>query len=103
MWQNAAGQLSFLRHAVAAPPDVFTFAHAARKQLPLQGLPECAPLPLTPHPHRIPDLRVISEGPPALRVPTAHSAVPKGAGLRSDAFDAQPIENLEAEATDTGQ
>lgn len=40
VWKNAAGQLSFLQYAVAAPPEVFTFKHAARKQLPLQGLPE---------------------------------------------------------------
>ncbi|ONK63797.1 uncharacterized protein A4U43_C07F19040 [Asparagus officinalis] len=30
VWQNAEGQLSFLRHAVSAPPDVFTFAHCSR-------------------------------------------------------------------------
>ncbi|XP_072963541.1 uncharacterized protein [Typha angustifolia] len=31
VWRNAEGQLSFLRYAVSAPPDVFTFAHCSRK------------------------------------------------------------------------
>lgn len=31
VWKNAEGQLSFLRHAVFAPPDVFTFAHSSRQ------------------------------------------------------------------------
>ncbi|KAH9788463.1 transcription regulator [Citrus sinensis] len=33
VWKNTEGQLSFLRYAVASPPEVFTFAHSAR-QLP---------------------------------------------------------------------
>ena len=42
VWQNAAGQLDFLRYATAAPPDTFTFTAAARKQPSLNGLPQCA-------------------------------------------------------------
>lgn len=30
VWLNAEGQLSLLRHAVSARPDVFTFAHSSR-------------------------------------------------------------------------
>ncbi|XP_040991398.1 CCR4-NOT transcription complex subunit 1-like isoform X2 [Juglans microcarpa x Juglans regia] len=33
VWNNTEGQLSFLKYAVLAPPEVFTFAHSAR-QLP---------------------------------------------------------------------
>ncbi|KAK2650679.1 hypothetical protein Ddye_018168 [Dipteronia dyeriana] len=33
VWKNTEGQLSFLKYAVAAPPEVFTFANSAR-QLP---------------------------------------------------------------------
>ena len=32
-WENGEGQLSFLVHAVSAPPEVFTFAHSLRKQV----------------------------------------------------------------------
>ena len=38
LWHNTQGQLSFLRHAMVAPPDVFTFEHALRKLAPLDGL-----------------------------------------------------------------
>lgn len=38
-WQNGEGQLSFLIHAVSAPPEVFTFAHSLRKQVPLCAAP----------------------------------------------------------------
>lgn len=38
LWQNSAGQLSFLRHAAVAPPDVFTFEHAPQKLAPLEVL-----------------------------------------------------------------
>ncbi|KAK7277081.1 hypothetical protein RIF29_18231 [Crotalaria pallida] len=31
VWKNTDGQLSFLKYAVAAPPEVFTFAHSARQ------------------------------------------------------------------------
>ncbi|KAJ0255219.1 CCR4-NOT transcription complex subunit 1 [Hirschfeldia incana] len=31
VWKNMEGQLSFLKHAVAAPPEVFTFMHSPRK------------------------------------------------------------------------
>ena len=38
MWQNSGGQLSLLRQAVTAPPEVFTFAHAENRMPPLEGL-----------------------------------------------------------------
>ena len=38
LWSNAAGQLDFLRHATAAPPEVFSWAHAEPRQEPLEGL-----------------------------------------------------------------
>uniref|UniRef100_A0A1D1XGX4 CCR4-NOT transcription complex subunit 1 n=1 Tax=Anthurium amnicola TaxID=1678845 RepID=A0A1D1XGX4_9ARAE len=41
VWKNAEGQLSFLRYAVSAPPEVFTFSHSGKK-LPYV---ESAPLP----------------------------------------------------------
>ncbi|XP_039684486.1 CCR4-NOT transcription complex subunit 1 isoform X2 [Medicago truncatula] len=31
VWKNTEGQLSFLKHAVYAPPEIFTFAHSARQ------------------------------------------------------------------------
>ncbi|KAG6428008.1 hypothetical protein SASPL_112256 [Salvia splendens] len=31
IWKNVEGQLSFLKNAVAAPPEVFTFAHSERQ------------------------------------------------------------------------
>ncbi|KAH6817786.1 transcription regulator [Perilla frutescens var. frutescens] len=31
VWKNVEGQLSFLKYAVSAPPEVFTFAHSERK------------------------------------------------------------------------
>ncbi|KAE9611238.1 putative CCR4-Not complex component, Not1, CCR4-NOT transcription complex subunit 1, HEAT [Lupinus albus] len=31
VWKNTEGQLSFLKYAVSAPPEVFTFAHSARQ------------------------------------------------------------------------
>ncbi|XP_024374833.1 uncharacterized protein [Physcomitrium patens] len=31
VWKNYEGQLSFLRHAISATPEVFTFAHSTRK------------------------------------------------------------------------
>uniref|UniRef100_A0A0E0F0Y0 CCR4-Not complex component Not1 C-terminal domain-containing protein n=1 Tax=Oryza meridionalis TaxID=40149 RepID=A0A0E0F0Y0_9ORYZ len=31
LWKNTEGQLSFLKHAVAAPTDTFTFKHCSRK------------------------------------------------------------------------
>ncbi|GFZ15188.1 transcription regulator [Actinidia rufa] len=31
VWRNADGQLSFLRYAVSAPPEIFMFAHSSRK------------------------------------------------------------------------
>ncbi|CAH8310228.1 unnamed protein product [Eruca vesicaria subsp. sativa] len=31
VWKNMEGQLSFLKHAIAAPPEVFTFMHSPRK------------------------------------------------------------------------
>jgi len=37
VWKNDEGQLSFLRFAVSASPEVFTFAHSRRQQAPLEG------------------------------------------------------------------
>ncbi|XP_019098237.1 PREDICTED: CCR4-NOT transcription complex subunit 1-like isoform X9 [Camelina sativa] len=31
VWKNMEGQLSFLKHAISAPPEVFTFMHSPRK------------------------------------------------------------------------
>ncbi|KAM2315114.1 hypothetical protein ACFX1S_028052 [Malus domestica] len=31
VWKNTEGQLSFLKHAISAPPEVFTFAHSVRQ------------------------------------------------------------------------
>ncbi|XP_059439648.1 uncharacterized protein LOC132172202 [Corylus avellana] len=31
VWKNTEGQLSFLKYAVSAPPEIFTFAHSARQ------------------------------------------------------------------------
>ncbi|XP_052210992.1 uncharacterized protein LOC127813907 isoform X2 [Diospyros lotus] len=31
VWKNSEGQLSFLKHAVSVPPEVFTFAHSGRQ------------------------------------------------------------------------
>jgi len=31
VWKNTEGQLSFLKYAVYAPPEIFTFAHSARQ------------------------------------------------------------------------
>ncbi|KAL0758259.1 hypothetical protein Bca101_095927 [Brassica carinata] len=31
VWKNMEGQLSFLKHAIAAPPEVFTFTHSPKK------------------------------------------------------------------------
>ncbi|KAK4414642.1 CCR4-NOT transcription complex subunit [Sesamum alatum] len=31
VWKNIEGQLSFLKHAVSVPPEVFTFAHSERQ------------------------------------------------------------------------
>lgn len=38
MWQNSSSQLSLLRQAVAASPELFTFEHAENKAPPLDGL-----------------------------------------------------------------
>jgi CCR4-NOT transcription complex subunit 1 len=38
LWTHAPGQLSFLRQATAAPPELFSWAHAARRLEPLEGL-----------------------------------------------------------------
>ncbi|KAL3009797.1 hypothetical protein AAZX31_07G103500 [Glycine max] len=31
IWKNTEGQLSFLKYAVSAPPEIFTFAHSGRQ------------------------------------------------------------------------
>jgi len=33
VWRHGEGQLSFLKHAVTAPPEIFTFVHSSRKQV----------------------------------------------------------------------
>lgn len=38
LWTNAGGQLSFLRQAAAAPTELFTWAHAARRLEAVEGL-----------------------------------------------------------------
>ena len=38
LWKNADGQLSFLRQATRAEPEVFSWAHSERRQEPLEGL-----------------------------------------------------------------
>lgn len=38
VWKNEQGQLSFLRHAVSAPPEVFSWTNSKHKQAPLDGL-----------------------------------------------------------------
>ncbi|GFH13782.1 uncharacterized protein HaLaN_09728 [Haematococcus lacustris] len=38
LWNNHAGQLSFLRHAVNAPPELFSFELSERKLPPIEGL-----------------------------------------------------------------
>ncbi|KAL5812656.1 hypothetical protein ACOSQ3_027606 [Xanthoceras sorbifolium] len=42
-WRNADGQLSFLRHAVSAAPEIFTFAHSVRKLAYDEVLHGCGP------------------------------------------------------------
>ena len=37
-WKNAPGQISFLRFATAAPPELFSFEGAQRKLPPVEGL-----------------------------------------------------------------
>lgn len=38
LWKNAEGQLSFLRQATRAEPEVFSWAHAERRQEAIDGL-----------------------------------------------------------------
>lgn len=38
LWTHATSQLSFLRQATAAPPEIFSWAHAEPRQEPLDGL-----------------------------------------------------------------
>lgn len=38
LWTNAAGQLSFLKQATIAPPEVLSWASAEHRQEPLEGL-----------------------------------------------------------------
>lgn len=49
MWRNAGGQLSLLRAAASAPPELFSFAGAALKQPPVEGLTNGAPSAGTPN------------------------------------------------------
>ncbi|XP_022979316.1 CCR4-NOT transcription complex subunit 1-like [Cucurbita maxima] len=38
VWKNMEGQISFLKHAVSAPPEIFTFAHSGRRLAYIDGL-----------------------------------------------------------------
>ncbi|CAK9208187.1 unnamed protein product [Sphagnum jensenii] len=38
VWRHGEGQLSFLKHAVTAPPEIFTFVHSSRKQAQLENI-----------------------------------------------------------------
>ncbi|CAK9319222.1 unnamed protein product [Citrullus colocynthis] len=38
VWKNMEGQISFLKHAVLAPPEIFTFAHSGRQLAYIDGL-----------------------------------------------------------------
>ena len=38
LWKNTEGQLSFLRQATRAEPEVFSWAHAGKRQEPVEGL-----------------------------------------------------------------
>ncbi|KFK42579.1 hypothetical protein AALP_AA1G013800 [Arabis alpina] len=38
VWKNLEGQLSFLKHAISAPPEVFTFMHSPRKLVYVDNL-----------------------------------------------------------------
>lgn len=38
VWRNTEGQLSFLRYAVQAPPEIFTFEHSRKKMNRLDGI-----------------------------------------------------------------
>lgn len=38
LWRNTEGQLSFLRYAIQAPPEIFTFEHARKKMNRLDGI-----------------------------------------------------------------
>ena len=45
LWKNAEGQLSFLRQATKAEPEVFSWAHAEKRQEPVDGLtPDRSPI-----------------------------------------------------------
>lgn len=44
-WQNRRGQLSLLRAAIQAPPQVFTFASSPTKQAPLEDVDPSAATP----------------------------------------------------------
>ncbi|KAJ7514921.1 hypothetical protein O6H91_23G065800 [Diphasiastrum complanatum] len=37
-WKNGEGQLSFLKYAISASPEVFSFSHSPKKQEALEGL-----------------------------------------------------------------
>mmetsp|Transcript_518 Transcript_518/g.1826 ORF Transcript_518/g.1826 Transcript_518/m.1826 type:complete len:2264 (-) Transcript_518:4073-10864(-) len=38
LWKNRAGQCLFLKHAINAPPELFSFSNSPHMQLPLEGL-----------------------------------------------------------------
>ncbi|KAL2892492.1 CCR4-NOT transcription complex subunit 1 [Bienertia sinuspersici] len=39
VWNNSEGQLSLLKHAIAAPPELFTFAHSVRQLVSVDAVP----------------------------------------------------------------
>lgn len=41
VWKNVEGQLSFLKYAVSAPPEIFTFAHSERQLVCLLQILSC--------------------------------------------------------------
>lgn len=38
LWANTAGQVSLLQHAIAAPPEQFTFEGSEHRQGPMEAL-----------------------------------------------------------------
>ncbi|KAF8048219.1 hypothetical protein N665_2608s0005 [Sinapis alba] len=56
VWKNMEGQLSFLKHAVLAPPEIFTFVHSTRKLLSIDNMHIDEQLGLSNHAWRSLDL-----------------------------------------------
>ncbi|KFK30583.1 hypothetical protein AALP_AA6G000600 [Arabis alpina] len=49
VWKNVEGQLSFLKHAVLAPPEIFTFVHSERKLAYIDNMDSHEQLGLSNH------------------------------------------------------